>query len=90
MPASLKNFADLKQLGQQLKQQEEKRLRAEAERLKAEKQALLEANIYRTRVGSISPLNIAEKHLPSAPRPEPLPSQHLAHDRLALQASLPD
>ena len=40
MSSSLKNFADLKQLSQQLKLQEEARLRAEIERRKVEKQAL--------------------------------------------------
>jgi DNA-nicking Smr family endonuclease len=90
MPASLKNFADLKQLGQQLKQQEEARLRAEAERLKAEKQAKLEANIFRATVGSISPLKVTEKHVYTGKRPEPLPFQHLADERAALKESLSD
>ncbi|MDO8178291.1 MAG: Smr/MutS family protein [Undibacterium sp.] len=90
MSVSLKNFADLKQLGLQLKQQEEARLRAEAERLKIEKQVQLEANIFRSTVGNISQLKIAEKHIRQTPRPQPLPFQHIADERAALRESLSD
>lgn len=90
MSVSLKNFADLKQLGLQLKQQEEARLRAEAERLKIEKQVQLEANIFRSTVGNISQLKIAEKHIQQTPRPQPLPFQHIADERAALRESLSD
>lgn len=90
MSSSLKNFADLKQLGQQLKLQEEARLRAEIERLKIEKLASVEANIFRTSVGKIAPLKASEKHSHIKARPEPLPFQHLADERAALQESLSD
>ena len=90
MSSSLKNFADLKQLSQQLKLQEEARLRAEIERRKVEKQAQLEANIFRSSVGNISPLKIPEKHLHFTPRPEPFPFQHIADEQAALKESLSD
>lgn len=90
MSVSLKNFADLKQIGQQLKQQEEARSRAEAERLKTEKLTKLEANIFRSTVGNISPLKIAEKHAHPTPKPQPLPFQHIADERAALRESLSD
>lgn len=90
MSSSLKNFADLKQLSQQLKLQEEARLRAEIQRQKIEKQAQLEANIFRSSVGNISPLKIPEKHLHITPRPEPFPFQHLADEQAALKESLSD
>lgn len=90
MSASLKNFADLKHLGQQLKKQEDARLRADAERLRIEKMIELETNIFRSSVGNISSLKIAEKHLHARPRPEPLPFHHLADERAALQESLSD
>ena len=90
MSSSLKNFADLKQLSQQLKLHEEARLRVEIERQKIEKQAQLEANIFRTSVGSISPLKTPEKHLHLKPRPEPFPFQHLADEQAALKESLSD
>ncbi|MES2049207.1 MAG: Smr/MutS family protein [Pseudomonadota bacterium] len=90
MSSPLKNFADLKQLGQQLKLQEEARARAEIERLKIEKLTIAEANIFRTSVGKISPLKVPEKHTHIKPRPEPIPFQHLADERAALQESLSD
>lgn len=88
--SSLKNFADLKQLGQQLKQQEETRLREQAERLRHEKQARLEADIFRHSVGQVAPLKTAQKHVSALPRPQPIAYQHLADERAALQESLSD
>lgn len=90
MSASLKDFSDLKQWGQKLKQQQETRERAEAERVKKEKLAAIEANIFRASIGVVAPLKISEKHQPSPARPEPIPFQHLADERAALQESLSD
>lgn len=88
--SSLKNFADLKHLGQQLKQQEEVRLREQAERLKREKQAKIEADIFRQSIGQVEPLKTAQKHVAAIPRPEPIAYQHLADERAALHESLSD
>lgn len=90
MSASLKDFSDLKQWGQKLKQQQETRERAEAERLKKEQLAAIEANIFRASVGSVAPLKVVEKHQPAPARPAPIPFQHLADERAALQESLSD
>jgi DNA-nicking Smr family endonuclease len=50
--AGLKDFADLKSLGKQLKEQGEARAAAEAERVKREKVAAAEANIFRNTLGA--------------------------------------
>jgi DNA-nicking Smr family endonuclease len=90
MPASLKTFADLKNLGQQLKTQQDLRHKAELERVKNERLAEQEANIFRNTIGKLKPLKSEDKHLPLAKRPEPLPFQYLADERLALKESLSD
>ena len=87
---SLKNFADLKQLGQQLKQQEEARLREQAEQLRRDKQARLEADVFRRTVGQVEPLKTSQKHVADIPRPQPIAYQHLADERAALRESLSD
>jgi hypothetical protein len=51
--AGLKDFADLKSLSKQLKEQGEARAAAEAERIKQEKQAVAEANIFRGSLGGV-------------------------------------
>lgn len=90
MSASLKTFADLKNLGQQLKRQQELRHKKEIEEVKNQTLAAQEANIFRASVGTLQPLKSDEKHLPFSKRPEPLPFQHLADERSALQESLSD
>ena len=88
--SSLKNFADLKSLGQQLKQQQEQKQRQEAERLEREKKAAAEANIFRSSIGDIAPLKKVDKHVAIPARPQPIPFQHLADEQSALQESLSD
>ena len=88
--SSLKNFADLKSLGQQLKVQQEAKQKAEAVRLEQEKRAKAEANIFRSSVGSVEPIRASVKHLPKPSRPAPLPFHHLADEQAALQESLSD
>jgi DNA-nicking Smr family endonuclease len=88
--SSFKNFADLKNLGQQLKQEQEARQRAEAERIRQQKKAEAEANIFRTSIGMVAPLKVAEKFQPIHSKPEPIPFQHLADEQAALQESLSD
>lgn len=88
--SSFKSLADLKSLGQQLKQQEESRQRAETQRLEREKKAKEDANIFRSSVGMVEPIKTAIKHQPAPARPEPLAFQHLADEQAALQESLSD
>lgn len=86
----MKNFADLKSLGQQLRQQQEAKQRAEAERLEQEKKAAAEANIFRNSIGHVAPIKTAAKHQVEPQRPAPIPFQHLADEKAALQESLSD
>ena len=88
--SSLKNFADLKSLGQQLKQQQENEQRAKAERMEREKKAAAEANIFRSSVGMVAPIKSASKHEAAPSRPAPIPFQHIADEKSALQESLSD
>ncbi len=88
--SSLKNFADLKSLGQQLKTQQEAKQRAEAERLEQEKKAKAEANIFRSSIGSVEPLKVAVKHQATPVRPAPIPFHYIADEKAALQESLSD
>lgn len=90
MAASLKNFADLKNLSTQLKQQEEARQRAEAIKKQEEKQRLAEANLFRDSVGALQPLKTAERHQAVQPAPAPLAFKHLEDEKAALQESLSD
>lgn len=90
MAASLKNFADLKNLSTQLKQQEEARQRAEAIKKQEEKQRLAEANLFRDTVGTLQPLKTAERHQAIQPVPAPLAFKHLEDEKAALQESLSD
>ncbi|MEB0140363.1 MULTISPECIES: Smr/MutS family protein [unclassified Undibacterium] len=88
--SSLKNFAELKSLGQQLKQQQEAHKIAQALRAQQERQARLEADIFRSSIGTVVPVKVAEKHSIPARRPAPLPFHHLADEQAALQESLSD
>lgn len=90
MAASLKNFADLKNLSTQLKQQEEARQRAEAIKKQEEKQRLAEANLFRDTVGTLQPLKTPERHQAIQPVPAPLAFKHLEDEKAALQESLSD
>ncbi|MFZ6774313.1 Smr/MutS family protein [Undibacterium sp. SXout7W] len=88
--SSLKNFADLKSLSQQLKEQQEARQRADALRAEQEKKAKAEANIFRSSIGGVEPIKASAKHLSMPQRPAPLPFQHIADEQAALQESLSD
>ena len=92
MAGSLKSFADLQQVGKQLKAQQEQKAKEEAERKAREKQAAIEANLFRHSVGEVQALkskNVANHH-PVPPRPAPIPYQHIADERAAFQESISD
>ncbi len=90
MASSMKSFADLQQVGKQLKEQQEQRAKAEAERLAREKQAAIEANIFRSSIGDVEVLKQPEKFHPVPKKPKPLPFKHIEDEQKALQESLSD
>ncbi len=90
MASSLKNFTDLKNLRADLKVREETRKKIEVERLRHEKHTQLEADLFRTSVGTIVPLPDPNKRQPNPSHPRPIARQHLADEQAALAQSLSD
>jgi DNA-nicking Smr family endonuclease len=90
MPASFKDFSDLKSLRKDLKAQEDARKIADAERIRRAQIAEQEANLFRRSVGEVAPLAQANKVLIPPARPEPIARQHMADEQAALQESLSD
>jgi DNA-nicking Smr family endonuclease len=64
----LKDFADLKSLSKQLKEQAETRAAAEAERVKQEKTRAAEANIFQTSLGGVKRMPVSDRYVPSLPK----------------------
>ena len=62
--AGLKDFADLKSLSKQLKEQGEARAAAEAERKKQEKVAAHEANIFRNSLSGVQKIAATDRYVP--------------------------
>ncbi|GGY68712.1 Smr/MutS family protein [Pseudoduganella albidiflava] len=76
MAGSLKDFAELKALAQQLKgkgeeraRQEAERAKAEAERVEREKQRVAEASIFRTTMKGVNKLPESNRYVPQLPKP---------------------
>jgi len=90
MPASFKDFSQLKSLRKDLKAQEEARQAAEAERARRAQEAEQAANLFRRSIGDVAPLAPPDKVLSNPPRPLPIARQHLADEQAALQESLSD
>jgi DNA-nicking Smr family endonuclease len=90
MSASIKDFAALKSLRNELKAKEEARKAAEAERLQRERQDKLDADLFRRSIGDVAPLALPEKASASPPRPLPIARHRLADEQAALQESLSD
>lgn len=92
MATPMKSFADLQQVGKQLKEQQALREKAEAERIAREKQAAIEANIFRSSIGEVQALKVktGEIHQPTPKKPAPLPFKHIEDERAALQESISD
>lgn len=86
----MKSFADLQQVGKQLKEQQAQREKAEAERIAREKQAAIEANIFRSSIGEVQVLKQPEKFHSLPKKPQPLPFKHIEDEQKALQESLSD
>jgi DNA-nicking Smr family endonuclease len=90
MSRSVKDFAALKPLRNELKAQDEARKLAEAERQRREQEAQREAEVFRRSIGDIKPLPAPDKAILKTPPPLPIPRQHLADERAALEESLSD
>lgn len=90
MAASLKNFTDLKALHVKLQKQELARVQAEQQRREQEAILQREANLFRTSIGEVAPLNTAERLTITSPRPAPIARQRQADEEAALQESLSD
>ncbi|SHN31841.1 DNA-nicking endonuclease, Smr domain [Duganella sacchari] len=60
----MKDFADLKSLGKQLKEQAETRAAAEKERVKQEKKQVVEANIFQTALGGVKRMPVSDRYVP--------------------------
>lgn len=93
----MKDFADLKSLGKQLREQAEARAVAEKERAKQEKQQAVEANIFQTALGGVQRMPASDRYVPpSVPKsvaPEAAPKRKLTQaedDALVLRESLSD
>ncbi|ELX13660.1 hypothetical protein Jab_1c22960 [Janthinobacterium sp. HH01] len=65
---SLKDFADLKSLSKQLKEQADARAAAEAERAKQEKTRAVEANIFQSSLGGVKRMPVSDRYVPSLPK----------------------
>ena len=95
--AGLKDFADLKSLSKQLREQGEARAAAEAERAKRDKVAVQEANIFRNTVGQVSKMPESNRHVfqagaraPAVPTAAPRKLTQAEDDQAVLQESLSD
>lgn len=64
----LKDFADLKSLSKQLKEQADARAAAEAERVRQEKTRVVEANIFQSSVGGVKRMPVSDRYVPSLPK----------------------
>lgn len=60
----LKDFADLKSLSKQLKDQAETRAVAEAERARQEKKQKVEANLFQTSLGGVKRMPVSDRYVP--------------------------
>ncbi|MBI1889624.1 MAG: Smr/MutS family protein [Burkholderiales bacterium] len=87
---AIKDFAELKRLGKELKEKGEQRRKAEAEQLQREKEARAEAELFRRSIGDVKQLRESGKVVSHPPPPKPLARQRMADEQAALQESLSD
>lgn len=93
----MKDFADLKSLSKQLREQAEARAVVEKERARQEKQQAVEANIFQTALGGVKRMPAPDRYVPqSVPKSvalEAAPKRKLTQaedDALVLKESLSD
>ncbi|WP_432383243.1 hypothetical protein [Duganella sp. P38] len=68
----MKDFADLKSLSKQLKEQAETRAAAEAQRIKQEKKQVVEANLFQSALGGVQRMPASDRYVPpSVPKASP-------------------
>lgn len=71
----MKDFADLKSLSKQLKEQAETRAAAEVERVKQVKKQVVEANLFQSALGSVKRMPASDRYVPpSVPKGAALPA----------------
>ncbi|MYN44574.1 DNA mismatch repair protein MutS [Pseudoduganella sp. FT93W] len=93
---ALKDFADLKSLSKQLREQAETRAVAEAERVQREAQQAREANLFQSSLGGVQRMPEQNRYVPQAPKtatPAPAPKRKLTQaedDAAVLRESLSD
>lgn len=66
--ASMKDFADLKAVSKQLKEQAEVRAAAEAERAKRVQVQAVESNLFKASIGGVKRLPESDRYVPSLPK----------------------
>ncbi|UTY60282.1 MULTISPECIES: Smr/MutS family protein [unclassified Massilia] len=71
--AGLKDFADLKSLGKQLREQGEERKAAEAERVKREKVQAQEANLFQANLAGVKRMAPSDRYVPKPPSAPAMP-----------------
>ncbi|KQQ45772.1 DNA mismatch repair protein MutS [Duganella sp. Leaf126] len=64
----MKDFSELKSLGEQLREQTEARAAAEAARVKRDKTQAAEANIFQSAVGGVKRLPESDRYVPQLPK----------------------
>jgi DNA-nicking Smr family endonuclease len=93
----MKDFADLKSLSKQLKEQADARATAEAERAKQVKKQVVEANLFQSALGGVKRMPASDRYVPpSVPKgvaPSAAPARKLTQaedDAAVLRESLSD
>jgi DNA-nicking Smr family endonuclease len=88
--ATFKDFASLKSLSKEIKQQEEARKAEEAERKRREEEERRNADLFRRSIGDVKPLATRDRISHSPAPPPPVAHQRQADEAAALQESLSD
>ncbi|MRW92898.1 DNA mismatch repair protein MutS [Duganella sp. FT80W] len=70
----MKDFADLKSLGKQLREQAETRAVEQKERVKQEKQRVVEANVFQTALKGVQKMPASDRYVPQAAPKSALPA----------------
>jgi len=92
----LKDFADLKSLGKQLREQADARAALDAERLKREQVQVAEANLFQSSTGGVQRLPESDRYVPGLPKSRlasaapARPRTQAEDDQAVLQESLSD
>ena len=95
--ASMKDFADLKAVSKQLKEQADARAQAAAERAQQVKVQAVESNLFKASIGGVKRLPESDRYVPSLPKTgaagAPPPARKLSpaeDDAAVLRESLSD